>query len=135
MKYTISVTISRRGISDVMANMLLNTDTSTMIGIALRAMASGLSMSLSRRKRIRRKLTATPSTVPTTSPARALRPETNAASRTSSMLSTNADQMLDGLGRKYGFQSKTSAASSQSVEEGDAEHDRRPHGPERAPQP
>ena len=37
-----SVTISRRGISDVMANMLLNTDTSTMIGIAFSATASGV---------------------------------------------------------------------------------------------
>ncbi len=74
MKNTISVTISRRGTSVVMANMLLNTGTSTMIGIALRAIASGVASSLAIRNRISTKLSATPTTVPRTRPTNAFCP-------------------------------------------------------------
>jgi hypothetical protein len=97
----------------VIANIVLNTDTRTMIGIALRAMASGLSMSLSSRNRISRKLMATPRMVPTTRPMMALRPETKAASRIRPKLSTNSDHTSDGFGRKYGFHPNTTTASSQ----------------------
>ena len=127
MKYTISVTISRRGISDVIANMLLNTDTSTMIGIALRATASGVEHSLSSRNRISRKLTATPSTVPSDEPDQGVRARHGAPRpRSGRSCRVNASRSLDGLGRKYGFQSNTLTASSHSGEEGDAEHERRP---------
>ena len=56
-----------------------------------------------------------PSAVPTSSPMRAFVPDTVAAAQIWSRLSVNASQILDGLGRKYGFQSKTSTACSHST--------------------
>src|SRR6478752_4405561 len=101
----------RRGTSEVLANWLLNTDTSTMIGMALTATASGLTMSLSSRKRISRKLIR----VPSSSPTRALVPDTLVAPQMSVKLSTNACQIFDGAGRKYGFQSNNLTAASQAA--------------------
>ena len=89
MKYTTTVTISRRGTSDVIENMLLNTATSTKIGTALRAIASGVSRSLSRLNRISRNDIAIPSSVPARSPTSALAPETIVASQISSKLDVN----------------------------------------------
>ena len=63
-------------------------------------MASGVSMSLSSRKRISRKAIATPNAVPNSRPMRAFVPETLAASQIWSRLPVKASQILDGLGRK-----------------------------------
>ena len=115
MKYTTTVTISRRGTSDVIENMLLNTATSTKIGTALSAIASGVSKSLSRLNRISRNDIAIPSSVPAKSPTKALVPDTIVASQMSSKLEVNWSQIADGGGRKYGLRSKTSTAPSQSA--------------------
>src|SRR6188472_2669034 len=106
------VTISRRGTSEVPENWFVNTATSTTMGMAFNATASGPIMSLSTLKRISRKLMATPSSTPRTRPTSALVPDTTAASQMNEKLSTNARQMADGGVRKYGFQSNTLTASS-----------------------
>ena len=80
MKNTISVTIRRRGISLVAGYMLMNSETSTMIGIALRATASGVASSFRIRNRINRNAEPTPSSVPAISPTSAFLPDTKAAS-------------------------------------------------------
>ncbi len=100
MKNTMSITMSRRGTSLVEVNMFWKTATSTMIGIALSAIASGETSSLSRLERMRAKLAATPRPIPRSRPTRALPPETKAAARTSPTLSVKADQMAVGAGRK-----------------------------------
>jgi len=100
MKYTTSVTITRRGISLVIEYMLLSTATSTKIGIALSAIASAVMSWLRNRNRLSTKLIATPSTVPATRPTRALVPETVAAPRTSAKLVVNCERIADGGARK-----------------------------------
>ena len=83
MNDTIIVTMMRRGTSVVLANMLFSTGTITMIGIAFRAMASGVTSSFATRNRISTKLRATPTTIPSTRPTNAFCPVTNIASHTS----------------------------------------------------
>ena len=70
MKYTISVTIRRRGISLVAGYMFTNSETSTMIGIALSATAIGVASSLRMRNRISRNADPTPSNVPASRPTK-----------------------------------------------------------------
>ena len=113
MKNTISVTIRRRGISLVDGYMLMNSDTSTMIGIALRATASGVASSLRIRNRISRNADADAEHACRRSgPTRAFLPDTKAASLIRSKLSTNASAIALGAGRKYGLRSKACTANS-----------------------
>ncbi len=115
MKYTTSVTISRRGTSLVTENMLLNTETKTKIGTAFRPIASGDTRSFSNRKRASRKLIAMPSAAPTRSPINAFRPDTRVASQIRVALARNSAQIADGAGRKYGWKSNTFTAASHST--------------------
>src|SRR5689334_20616530 len=112
MNDTIRVTISRRGTSVVLANMLLNTGTSTMIGIALSATASGVTSSLTTLKRISTKLSATPQITPNTRPTSAFAPVTYIASATFDQFSVSSDQIAEGAGRRYGSMSKILTISS-----------------------
>ena len=128
MKYTTRVTINLRGTSLVIANILLNTETSTKIGTAFSPIASGVIRSFSSRNRARRKLIDTPSTVPTSKPISAFRPETFVASQINVVFCWNSAQIADGAGRKYGWKSKTLTASLPQDQEPHAEHDRRPDG-------
>ena len=112
MKYTTRVTINLRGTSLVIANILLNTETSTKIGTAFSPIASGVVRSLSSRNRARRKLIDTPSTVPTSKPISAFRPETFVASQINVVFCWNSAQIAEGAGRKYGWKSKTLTAVS-----------------------
>ena len=100
MKYTTSVTITRRGTSDELENIVFSTVTRTTIGTALRAMASGVTRSSRTRKRISTNATAMPSTVPTTSPTSAFVPDVTVASQMLSALSPIASTILDGEARK-----------------------------------
>ena len=61
-KNTTIVTMSRRGMLLVVENMLLKIGARAMIGMALRAAASGVTSSLTMRKRLARKAMATPTT-------------------------------------------------------------------------
>ena len=92
--------MSRRGTSLVIANMLLNTATSTKIGTALRAMDSGVTISSSSLKRSSTNDIATPRTAPAISPTSAFEPDTRMADQTRSTLSTNRSRMADGGTRK-----------------------------------
>ncbi len=94
------MTISRRGTSLVIANMLLNTATNTKIGMALSAIASGVTTSFSTRNRLRMKLIATPSTVPIRRPMNAFVPDTFTASQMWPRLSVNSSKMREGGARK-----------------------------------
>src|SRR5262245_39466885 len=115
MKYTTSVTISRRGTSLVTGYMLLNTATSTKIGIAFSATATGLNRSSTSRKRASRKAIPTPLPVPTSSPTNAVRPDTLVASQINDVVARNASQIAEGAGRKYGWKSKTLTAASHNT--------------------
>src|SRR5262245_2011072 len=112
MKYTMTATINRRGTSLVTGYMLLNTETSTKIGTAFSAIASGVIRSFRSRNRARRKLVATPIRAPRISPTSALSPDTLVASQIKAVFVVNALQIADGVGRKYGWKSKTFTASS-----------------------
>src|SRR5258706_7738209 len=74
-KNTTIVTMSRRGIELVIANMLLNTETSTMMGTAFTATASGLNSSFTARKREAANAATRPTAVPATRPMSALVPD------------------------------------------------------------
>ena len=113
MNDTMSVTISRRGTSVVLANMLLNTGTSTMIGMALSATANGVTSSLTTLNRIRTKLSPTPQSTPNSSPTNALAPVTTIASYTFGQLSSRLDQIADGDGSRNGWMSNTRTMASQ----------------------
>ena len=113
MNDTINVTIKRRGTSVVLTNMLLNTGTSTMIGMALSATASGVTNSLTTLNRMSTKLSATPLTTPKTSPTSALAPVTRIASQTLLQLSPSVVPIDDGAGSRYGWMSNTCTMISQ----------------------
>ena len=68
MKNTINITIVRRGVEVVDENMLLSTGTRTMIGIALRATASGVTISSRKRNRISTNANRTPRMTPPSKP-------------------------------------------------------------------
>jgi hypothetical protein len=106
------VTIRRRGISLVAGYMLMNSDTSTMIGIAFSATAIGVASSLRSRKRINRNADPTPSNVPAIRPTSAFLPDTKAASLMRLKLSKNAFEIALGAGRKYGLRSNACTANS-----------------------
>ena len=107
MNDTINVTINRRGTSVVLANMLLNTGTSTMIGIALSATANGVTSSFTTLNRISTKLSATPLITPKMRPTRAFAPVTSMASQTLLQLSPSVDAIDDGAGSRNGWMSNT----------------------------
>jgi len=95
----------RRGISLVIEYMLLSTATKTKIGIALSAIASGVTNSPRKRYLLSAKLIATPNTVPAMRPTNALVPETEDASQIRAKFLKNCSKIFEGAARKYGLRS------------------------------
>ena len=106
-KNTTIVTTSRRGMLLVVEKMLLNIGARAMIGMALMAAASGVTISLNARNRLARNAMATPATVPQIRPTSALVPVLRAALMISEWLRSIWCQMSDGLGRRNGLMSRT----------------------------
>src|SRR6476620_7732001 len=99
-KNTTIVTTKRRGMLLVVEKMLLNIGARAMIGMALMAAASGVTISLKIRKRLARKAMATPATLPQTRPTSALVPVLRAALTISVWLRLIWCQMSEGLGSR-----------------------------------
>ena len=95
--------------------MLLRTATKTKIGIAFKAIASGVMRLFKNLKRLNTKLIAIPRNAPSNKPIRALVPETLAAPQTRSMFSVNFCQIFDGGAKKYGLRLKPFTTSSQTA--------------------
>src|SRR4249919_2644929 len=97
-KNTTIVTTRRRGMLLVVEKMLLNIGASTMIGMALMAADSGVTISLKTLNRLARKAIATPAVLPQIRPTSALAPVLRAALMISDWLTLIWCQMSDGFG-------------------------------------